>query len=506
MGDTALIIPGVNIMRKSGVLMHISSLPGNTGIGTMGGCAREFVDFLYEAGQSYWQVLPVCPTSYGDSPYQSFSCEAGNPYFIDLDELAAEGLLEKSEYESIDWESEPDSVNYGVMYEKRYKVLELAAARFLLNPDPDYESFLKENAGWLDDYAAFMALKHIYDGESWDRWEKNLRAREEKAMSAFLEENADGITFWKVIQFLFFKQWKALKKYANARQVSIIGDLPIYVSYDSADVWAHPELFQLDENELPIEVAGCPPDGFSADGQLWGNPLYDWEHMAEDDYSWWIERIRYQCSIYDMLRIDHFRGFESYYAIPYGDTTARCGRWRRGPGISLFQKAEKVLGRQNIIAENLGFLTDAVHQMLDESGYPGMNVLEFAFDPRDDGGNLYLPHNYKDNVIAYVGTHDNDTAVGWYQDISDRDRAYAKTYMGLSEEEGISWGMMRNIWCSKAMITVVQAQDLLELGSEARMNTPSTLGENWKWRALPGSFSRELAEKLRYRTGICGRR
>ena len=485
--------------------MHISSLPGSQGIGTLGKSAREFADFLQAAGQSFWQVLPVCPTSYGDSPYQSFSCEAGNPYFIDLDELESEGLLVKSEYADMDWESGPDTVNYGALYEKRFPILWKAAERFLCSPDSKFDGFLKENAWWLDEYALFMVIKDLNGGKAWLEWEEPLREREPEALEECRRVHAREIEYWKVIQYLFFSQWQDLKKYVNERGIQIIGDLPIYVSLDSVDVWAHPELFQLGEDGLPSEVSGCPPDGFTADGQLWGNPLYDWEFMKEDGYRWWSRRIRYQCNMFDILRIDHFRGFESYYAIPYGDKTARNGKWRPGPGIELFRKVDRVVGKGKIIAENLGFLTPEVEQMLEDSGYPGMKVLEFAFDSRDSGGNQYLPHNYEKNCIAYVGTHDNDTALGWYAGLPAWSAEYAKRYLGLNEEEGFGWGMMRNVWLSRAETAIVQAQDLLELGSEARMNTPSTLGGNWCWRAIPGSFSKDLAEKLHFSTEIYGR-
>ncbi len=477
--------------------MHISSLPGNQGIGTMGRAAREFADFLVSAGQRYWQLLPICPTSFGDSPYQSFSTFAGNPYFIDLDMLAEAGLLEKSEYENVDWESTPDRVNYGALYRKRYPILRLAAERFLRAPGEDYARFCRENAFWLEDYALFMALKEAHCGAPWYDWEAPLRSRESAALSSARQSRTAEIDFWKVLQYLFFSQWKALREYVNERGIRFIGDLPIYVSLDSVDVWASPELFQLDENKLPKEVAGCPPDGFSADGQLWGNPLFDWETMAKDDYAWWTGRISYLCRVYNVLRIDHFRGFDSYYAIPYGDKTAHNGVWRTGPGIELFRAVERAIGRQSIIAEDLGFLTPSVRRLLSDSGFPGMKVLQFAFDSRDGGGSEYLPGNYPENCVAYVGTHDNDTAIGWYSSVFPGDAAMARDQLGLTEAEGIHWGMMRGIWESAAMLTVVQAQDILGLGSEGRMNIPSTVGGNWSWRALPGSFTKELAEKIR---------
>lgn len=478
--------------------MHLSSLPSPHGIGSMGEPARQFADFLQQAGQACWQLLPVCPTSYGDSPYQSFSTYAGNPYFIDLDELAKEGYLEREEYKGTDWESAPDRINYGVLYEKRYPILRKAAGRFREKPPEDYERFCRENARWLDDYACFMALKDAHGGASWMTWEEPLRSRQEQALAEVCQTCADEIEFWKICQYLFFRQWKALREYVNGRGIRIIGDLPIYVSLDSVDVWAHPELFQLDENKVPQEVAGCPPDGFSADGQLWGNPLFNWEYMARDGYAWWTDRIGYLCQVYDVLRIDHFRGFDSYYAIPYGRKDAREGRWKQGPGIALFRAVEEKIGRQPIIAEDLGYLTDSVRQLLADSGFPGMKVMEFAFDSRDGSGSEYLPHNFIRHCVAYTGTHDNDTILGWAASVGQEDLRRAAEYLRLSKEEGYHWGMMRALWGSVADLAIVQAQDLLGLGSEARMNTPSTVGSNWQWRALPGSFTEELAGKLRH--------
>lgn len=484
-------------MRKSGILMHISSLASPYGIGTLGKEARAFVDFLKESGQSYWQLLPICPTSYGDSPYQSYSTFAGNPYFIDLDMLSEEGLLNKEEYEHINWESEPERVNYGALYEKRYPLLHIAADRFLANPPKAFATFCEAQKGWLDDYALFMALKDAHNGASWWEWRKELRNCEPDAIANAKKEYEKAILFWKAIQYLFFEQWNLLKAYANQNGVEIIGDLPIYVSLDSVDVWSSPKLFQLDENKVPKEVAGCPPDGFSADGQLWGNPLYDWDYMEETGYQWWINRIDYLCNIYDILRIDHFRGFEAYYAIPYGDKTAHNGTWKPGPGMKLFDAVEKAIGKKCIIAEDLGFLTEGVYQLLRDSGFPGMKVLEFAFDSRDESGNAYLPRNYIENCVAYTGTHDNEPIMGWMETANPEDVEYAKEYLKLSEEEGYNWGMMRAIFESVADTTIVQAQDILALGSESRMNAPSTVGRNWQWRANKGVFTPELAQKLK---------
>ena len=489
-------------MRTSGILMHLTSLPSPCGIGAMGAEARHFVDFLADAGQTWWQLLPICPTSYGDSPYQTFSTFAGNPYLIDLADLRAEGLLERVEYENLHWGYEPQTVDYGQMYITRYPVLKLACGRFLKNPSAEYAVFCAENAFWLDDYAFFMALKDSHGGAPWTEWEEPLRRREQSALEEAGGRLRTEIDFWKAVQFLFFRQWKKLKDYANGKGVRIIGDLPIYVAGDSADVWANPAQFQLDSNLLPAEVAGCPPDGFSADGQLWGNPLFDWDYMERDNFSWWVRRIGYQCKIYDVLRIDHFRGFDSYYAIPYGSPTAQNGVWRQGPGMKLFRAVEAAIGKQNIIAEDLGFLTDSVRQLLKDSSFPGMKVLEFAFDSRDGSGSDYLPHNFVKHCVAYTGTHDNETILGWMESAPPADVAYAREYLRMNEQEGPNWTMMRGIWSSVADTAVVQMQDLLGMGAEARMNEPSTVGKNWKWRALPGFDSPELAQKLRRETEI----
>lgn len=486
--------------------MHITSLPSPWGIGTMGAEARSFADFLARAGQTFWQLLPICPTSFGDSPYQSFSTYAGNPYLIDLDDLAADGLLSPEEYRDLDWGSHPDRVDFGLLYRQRYPVLRLACKRFLRQPEAAYETFCRENAFWLEDYAFFMALKEAHGGAPWQEWEPPQRNRDPETLERVRRGLGADIDFWKAVQYLFFRQWTALKDYANAQGVFIIGDLPIYVSGDSVDVWAHPEQFQLDENRLPTEVAGCPPDGFSADGQLWGNPLFDWEAMEGDGYAWWVARIKHLCAIYDILRIDHFRGFDSYYAIPYGAKDARQGQWRQGPGMRLFRAVERALGRRPIIAEDLGFLTDSVRTLLRESGYPGMKVLEFAFDSRDEGsGSDYLPHNFDRHSVAYTGTHDNDTILGWMASAPPEDVAYAKEYLRLRADEGWNWGMMRALWGSVSDLTVVQMQDVLGLDNRARMNVPSTVGTNWQWRALPGSYTPQLADRLLREMTLYGR-
>ncbi len=514
--------------RGSGVLMHISSLPSPHGIGSLGIPARQFADFLAEAGQSYWQLLPVCPTGYGDSPYQTFSTFAGNPYFIDLDELEQEGLLEKSEYETINWESSPDAVNYGALYQKRYPLLRIAAERFFegvskngntkshtnakggaISEGDDalskFSIFCRENAHWLEDYALFMAIKNSLGGLSWTEWPMSLRSRSSEALQKASEEYKKEIRFQKWLQFAFFSQWNALREYVNRLGIKFIGDLPFYVALDSADVWANPDMFLLGEDLTPQLIAGCPPDGFSADGQLWGNPLYDWKHHKETDYAWWFRRIQAVCSIYDILRIDHFRAFDSYYAIPADAENAGSGSWQPGPGIEFFREMEEKIGPQRIIAEDLGFLTDSVRQLLKESGFPGMRVLQLAFDRREESSSHYLPHNYVNNCVAYTGTHDNDTIQGWFETAAAEDTAYAIDYLRLSDKENHHWDMMCALMASIADTTILQAQDLLGLGHEARMNTPSTLGANWQWRAMEGSFDKSLAAKLCHYTELYDR-
>lgn len=491
-------------MRQAGILMPVFSLPSPYGIGTMGRAAREFILFLEAAGQRYWQTLPLGPTSYGDSPYQSFSSRAGNPYFIDLDLLAEEGLLEGSEYRDLDWGPDPERVDYGLLYQTRYPVLRMACRRLLAGDRTDFDRFCLVHEDWLEDYALFMAIKDSQGGVSWSQWPEGLRLRCPKALEKARRELAEDVAFWKAVQFLFFRQWMQVRNFAHAHHVEIIGDLPIYVSYDSADVWASSGQFQLDGDLLPTAVAGCPPDGFSEDGQLWGNPLFRWDRMKEEGYRWWVDRVAFQFRLYDVLRIDHFRGFDEYYAIPYGEDTARNGTWLPGPGLDFFRAVAKRLGRPRIIAEDLGFLTESVYQLLKDTGFPGMKVLQFAFDPRDTGSG-YLPHCYTPHCVAYTGTHDNDTIQGWMATAPVASVRRAKRYLRLTKREGYHWGMMRGIWASVADLAVVQAQDLLGLGNEARINVPSTVGTNWLWRTLPGSFPQSLARKLRGEMELYGR-
>lgn len=490
-------------MRTSGVLMPISSIPSPYGIGTMGKQARKFVDFLVKGGQKYWQILPICPTSYGDSPYQSFSSFAGNPYFIDLEYLCKDKLLTKKECESFQWGSNPKYVDYGIMYESRYALLRKVYARFTKKEPQDFEKFCENEKQWLDDYALFMALKDANGGQAWSNWDKSLRLREKKAMEEATEKYSEEIRFYKMLQYLFYQQWNELKAYANEAGIEIIGDVPIYVAGDSADVWANPEQFYLDENLNPIEVAGCPPDAFSDDGQLWGNPLFRWDVMKKDGYTWWTRRIKAMSELYDIIRIDHFRGFDSFYAIPAKDDTAKNGQWKQGPGMDLFCELEKKLGKLPIIVEDLGFLTPSVHKLLKDSGFPGMKVIQFAFDSREESD--YLPHTYTNHCVVYTGTHDNDTVMGWMKTAPKASVKYAKEYLNLTKEEGYNWGMMRAAWSSVADMAIVPMQDILGLGSEARINTPSTLGDNWKWRAIPEQIDTKVAKKLYHYMQMYGR-
>ena len=489
-------------MRESGILMHITSLPGPYGIGSMGKCAYDFVDFLESAGQRYWQILPLCPTGYGDSPYQSLSTFAGNHYLIDLDTLVAEGLLIPGELEGIEWSREKNRVDFGLLYDNRNALLRKAYSRFV--PDREYGEFVKDNADWLDDYALFMALKEKFGGTDWQKWTLILMMRLPEVLDVYRQELADGIRFQQFLQYQFRRQWKALRSYANDKGIRIIGDVPIYVPLDSADVWANPFIFQLDPSRRPRMVAGCPPDSFSADGQLWGNPLYDWDAMKRSGYGWWIRRLRAAAQMYDVVRLDHFRGFESYWAIPAGDKTAANGQWMPGPGLDFIRAIQECLPNLKFIAEDLGFVTGEVRQLQEDSGYPGMKVMEFAFDSREEGN--YLPHLYPENSVVYSGTHDNLTLQQWFDEADPEDVAQAKAYLGLNREEGYVWGMIRGCMSSVSRLCIVQMQDYLGLGGEARMNFPGTLSSsNWTWRAEEGFASPELAQRIRTMTERYGR-
>ncbi len=475
--------------------MHISSLPSEYGIGKMGRHAYRFVDFLKKSGVKCWQILPLYPTSYGDSPYQSFSSMAGNPYFIDFETLETDGLLEHHEYSGYQWESNPDKVDYSIIYKNCFEVLRIAYSRFKPADYPDYKSFCNANKYWLSGYALFMALKDKNGGKAWYEWDEDIAMHKTQAVSDAVKELKNDINFYKFIQYEFRKQWNELKTYANGNGIEIVGDIPIYCALDSVEAWAAPKLFSFDKKHKPITVAGCPPDDFSPTGQLWGNPVYDWEYHKKTEYKWWINRIKAASELYDTVRIDHFRGFESYYNIPYGNDDATDGEWKKGPNYELFRLAEEKLGKLSIIAEDLGFITPEVREMLDNCGYPGMKVLQFGFS---DGKNEHLPHNFTTtNCYAYTGTHDNETLNGWIESLDKKSLKFAKKYLNVKKKKDIAWGVIRAAWGSVAEVAVAQMQDFLDSPKDDRMNTPSTLGENWKFRTQESDFTPELAKKIK---------
>ena len=505
-------------MRESGILMPVSSLPGPYGIGCFGKEAEKFVDFLAAAGQKIWQILPLSPTGYGDSPYQSCSAFAGNPYFIDLDALKAEGLLTAAQLKAEPWGKDPLAVDYGTLYTSRYKILRAAYAAWCKQCEglhgcaryyPDaYYAFTLENEDWLEDYALYMALKTANGMKSWTEWPREYRLRDGGALERFRAENEEEIGFWKFLQYEFAAQWKKVKAYANEKGIRIIGDIPIYVALDSADAWANPQMFQLDEDNIPTAVAGVPPDGFSPTGQLWGNPLYRWEKHRETGYQWWITRLWYCFELYDVVRIDHFRGFDEYFSIPYGSETAALGHWEKGPGIELFRAVEQALGKREIIAEDLGYMSETVRQLVRDSGFPGMKVLEFAFDSRDTGSaSAYLPHNYPVNSVAYTGTHDNETLVSWYQTVTDAERAMVRDYLYdyATPEEQLYKSMIALILRSAAATCIVPMQDWLGLDNSARINKPSTVGQNWRWRLKKTQLTKKLQNDICQLTTRYGR-
>lgn len=479
-------------MRKAGILMHISSLPSKYGIGNLGEEAYKFVDFLKKAGQTYWQVLPVCPTNFGDSPYQSNSVFAGNPYFIDLDTLKGEGLLKQSEIDNYFFGNSDTVIDYKRLFDNRYPVLRQAFSRF--QKDEDYYAFERENDFWLDDYALFMSIKEHNHFCSWNWWERELILCDGEVLAEYREKLSRSVEFYKFIQYEFYKQWYALKKYANDNGIKIIGDMPIYVALDSAEVWRHPELFELDENKTPISVAGCPPDAFAEKGQLWGNPLYNWDYHRSTGFDWWIKRVRMSLKIFDRVRVDHFRGFAAYFSIPFGSEDATVGEWRKGPGMELFNAIKYALGNADIIAEDLGFLDDDVHELLRNTGYPGMRVLQFAFNPYED--NMYLPHNICENSAVYTGTHDNDTFLGWYKSTKGEEREFAKRYLGINGIKDAPYAAIRAVFATKAETAIVPIQDYLRKGSESRMNTPATTSGNWQYRMTAGEITDEIADEI----------
>lgn len=480
------------LLRGAGILLPIFALPSPYGIGTFGKEAYRFVDFLSGSGVSYWQVLPIGPTSYGDSPYQSFSAFAGNPYFIDLDLLIEEGLL-TSEEVSLDWGDDPSRVDYAKLYKNRFQVLKKAFSRSHYFESPSYRGFCRENP-WLEDYAFYMALKMSFHAASWLLWPEEVRRRDPQTLRKYRTLLSQEIEFWKFCQFCFFRQWTALKNYAHEKGIEIIGDLPIYVSLDSADVWAQPSLFCLDENLNPKEVAGVPPDAFSATGQLWGNPLYNWEKMKEDHFFWWQQRIKFSAGLFDIIRMDHFIGIIRYYAIPYGEKTAENGHWEKGPGKALLEAISPALGDSRLIAEDLGVVVPAVTRLRKSFGYPGMKVLQFAFDSTPK--NPYLPDHYEQNCIVYCGTHDNETMSGFFAHQKPEILRFAKSYLGVHSRKELNWACIRAAYASTADLAVIQMQDLLSLGNEARMNYPSTISGNWCWRLKQGQLSSELSQKL----------
>lgn len=492
-------------MRRNGMLLPIASLPSPYGIGGFSKEAYEFIDLLEETGQKLWQILPLGPTSYGDSPYQSFSTFAGNPYFIDLDTLAEKGWLTKEACEASDYGDNESYIDYGRIYNSRFVLLKQAFLNSDILSDEKFTEFCKANQHWLPDYALYMALKNQNDGKSWIEWEEEIRLRKPEAVEYYKKELEEECNFYEFLQYEFHEQWTKVKEYAHKKGIQIVGDVPIYVALDSADTWANPELFQLDEKNLPLGVAGCPPDAFSATGQLWGNPLYNWAYHKKTGYDWWLKRIAYCFDLYDIVRIDHFRGFDEYYSIPYGDETAVNGHWEKGPGMDLFNTVKEKLGELDIIAEDLGFLTESVFQLLKDSGYPGMKVLQFAFDPSEDSD--YLTYKYQRNCVVYTGTHDNDTTAGWFEKLSDGDKEVALRYMNsfYTPKEEQHWDLIALAMRSTADTCIIPVQDFLGLGSEARINMPSTLGDNWKWRMTKGAFSEELKEKIRRMTKLYGR-
>lgn len=492
-------------MRASAILLHITSLPGPHGVGTLGKEAYEFVDFLKKAGQKYWQILPLGPTGYGDSPYQTDSAFAGNPYFIDLDALAADGLLTREEIEGTFWGENPEYTDYGALYMGRFPLLEKACARGWERDKEAVAAFLEKN-DWLPDYALFMALKRHFGMKPWHQWEdEDVRLRRSEEILEHYRQMLQGdIRFFTYTQYLFFRQWDALRDYARQQGIGIIGDVPIYVPMDSADVWAGSESFQLDEQRRPRWVAGVPPDYFTADGQLWGNPLYDWDKMKDDGFRWWIRRMGAAARLYDIVRIDHFRGLESYWAVPPEESTARNGHWVKGPGEDFIHALRENFPNVTIIAEDLGFLTQEVIDLVKFSGYPGMKVLQFAFDSREPSN--YLPHCYDSNCVCYTGTHDNATLRQWLDDAAPEDVAFAREYFSIRPEEDFNRAVIRGGMRSVAELFVAQMQDWLNLGAEARMNQPGRLGGgNWCWRMKPGLLTDELADQIARMTYIYGR-
>ena len=486
--------------RKAGILLPVFSLPSNYGIGTFGEEAYKFVDFLKEAGQSYWQILPLGQTSYGDSPYQSYSSFAGNPYFIDLDLLVKDELLDKKDLKDIKVNN-PKYVDYADLYNTRFTILRKAYKNGVDKYMDDFNEFRGAMSSWLHDFALYMAIKHYFNDKCWQDWEDDIRFRKPDAIYKYEILLKEDIEFYEFVQYLFYKQYLKLKEYANSNGIKIIGDIPIYVSLDSSDIWMAPENFQLDENFKPRDVAGVPPDYFTEDGQLWGNPLYDYDYQERNGFEWWINRINGSSMMYDIIRIDHFRGFESYWSVPFGEKTARNGKWVKGPNMRLLNRIKERCQVQ-FIAEDLGYHTPEVQQMLDDFGYPGMKVLEFGFD---GAVNDHAPLYYVRNCICYVGTHDNDTIMGFKKNGLKESVKRATKYLGVKDDRDFNWAFIRAGMSSVADTFVAQIQDYLGLDDSARINTPGLVGNNWKWRLEKGQLSKDLAKKIKEYTCLYGR-
>ena len=497
--------------RASGILLSVTSLPSKYGIGCFDKTAYDFVDWLAKAGQTYWQILPLCPTCYGgadDSPYQSYSAFAGNPYMICLEDLIEEGVLTREECDAVDFGSNPEKVDYDKLHEHRYALLHKAYERSNVSHNYAYQRFLAENRWWLDDYALFMALKNFFGDMGWGEWPQDIRLRWGYAMDYYRRELYFDIEFQQYLQFKFFQQWLKLKEYDNNKGIMIIGDMPIYVSLDSSDVWANPELFQLDEENKPTAIAGCPPDAFSTDGQMWGNPLYRWDYHRNTGFDWWVSRLYQSFRLYDTVRIDHFRGMDEYFSIPAGSKTALNGHWEPGPGMALFNTLRARLGEKELIAEDLGLMTDSVRQLVKDSGFPNMKVLQFAFDTADVGAaNDYLPHNYEPNCVVYTGTHDNETIVGWLQGADADLKKLIRDYLGdhTSTDEELYHTVLVQAMRSCAKICILPVQDILGLDNTARMNQPSTVNVNWRWRMTAGALTDEVQKELLTLTRRYGR-
>ena len=493
--------------RSSGILFHPTSLPGKYGIGTLGKEAYAFIDFLKKSRQKLWQIFPLGHTGYGDSPYQSFSSFAGNPYLIDFDLLIEAHLLSEEDLRDVFFGDNEEYIDYGAIYNQKYPLLRKAYENFKSSDNHEMrenlEHFKRENASWLNDYSLYISLKNHFNGLPWNEWAHDIKNREHGAMEHYKNELADDIEYHNFIQFLFFKQWGDVKRYANENGIKIIGDIPIFVAADSSDAWANPEIFLFDEERKPVKVAGVPPDYFSATGQLWGNPLYNWQKLKETNYSWWVERVRANLSTCDIIRIDHFRGFEAYWAVPYGDDTAINGQWEPGPGIDLFNAIKSQLGELPIIAEDLGLMTQGVIDLREATGFPGMKILGFAFDSGEE--NDYLPHTYTKNCVVYTGTHDNDTLIGWFQKAKEEDRQFARDYLNSRSDDEIHWDAIRGAWSSVANMAISPVQDFLGLGSEARINTPGVAAGNWQWRLRHGVLTDELAERIAKLTRVYSR-